>query len=167
MNYGKKGVRDKQKVLHSTSAKWGRKLVLTLFNVVLIALLCSGVFAASIVFGLFRGIIDTAPEIGNINVQPTGFSTFVYDIEGNQTAKLIAENSNRIPVTMDMIPEDLAHAFVAIEDERFYEHNGIDIKGIIRAGVKGITSGHFSEGASTITQQLLKNNVFTDWTKEA
>ena len=163
----KKGVRDKQKVLHSTSAKWGRKLVLTLFNVVLIALLCSGVFAASIVFGLFRGIIDTAPEIGNINVQPTGFSTFVYDIEGNQTAKLIAENSNRIPVTMDMIPEDLAHAFVAIEDERFYEHNGIDIKGIIRAGVKGITSGHFSEGASTITQQLLKNNVFTDWTKEA
>ena len=166
MNYGKKGVHNKQKALHSTSAKWGRKLVLTLFNVVLIALLCSGVFAASIVFGLFRGIIDTAPEIGNINVQPTGFSTFVYDIDGNQTAKLIAENSNRIPVTMDMIPEHLAHAFVAIEDERFYEHNGIDIKGIIRAGVKGITTRHFSEGASTITQQLLKNNVFTDWTKE-
>ena len=57
---------------------------------------------------------------------------------------------------MDMIPEDLAHAFVAIEDERFYEHNGIDIKGIIRAGVKGLTTGHFSEGASTITQQLLR-----------
>ena len=67
---------------------------------------------------------------------------------------------------MDMVPENLAHAFVAIEDERFYEHNGIDIKGIIRAGVIGVTSGHFSEGASTITQQLLKNNVFTDWTKE-
>ena len=167
MNYGKKGVRDKQKVLHSTSAKWGRKLVLTLFNVVLIALLCSGVFAASIVFGLFRGIIDTAPEIGNINVQPTGFSTFVYDIEGNQTAKLIAENSNRIPVTMDMIPEDLAHAFVAIEDERFYEHNGIDIKGIFRAGYIAITTGfQRMEGASTITQQLLKNNVFTNWTNE-
>ena len=89
MNYGKKGVRDKQKALHSKSAKWGRKLVLTLVNVVLIAILSSAVFAASIVFGLFRGIIDTAPEIGNINVQPTGFSTFVYDIEGNQDRKSV------------------------------------------------------------------------------
>ena len=166
MNYGKKGVRDKQKTLHSKSAKWGRKFALTFFNVILIVIIAAGILGISAGFGVFRGIIDTAPEIGNINVQPTGFSTFVYDIDGNQTAKLIAENSNRIPVTMDMIPENLAHAFVAIEDERFYEHNGIDIKGIIRAGVKGLTSGNFSEGASTITQQLLKNNVFTDWTKE-
>lgn len=60
------------------------------------------------------------------------------------------------------------HAFVAIEDERFYEHNGIDVTGIIRAGVKGVASGfHFSEGASTITQQLLKNTVFTSWTSES
>lgn len=166
MNYGKKGVRSKQKALHSKSAKWGRKLALTFFNVILMGIIVAGILGISAGFGVFRGIIDTAPEIGNINVQPTGFSTFVYDIDGNQTAKLIAENSNRIPVTMDMIPEDLAHAFVAIEDERFYEHNGIDIKGIIRAGVRGLTSGNFSEGASTITQQLLKNNVFTDWTKE-
>lgn len=166
MNYGKKGVRNKQKALHSKSAKWGRKLALTFFNVILMGIIVAGILGISAGFGVFRGIIDTAPEIGNINVQPTGFSTFVYDIDGNQTAKLIAENSNRIPVTMDMIPEDLAHAFVAIEDERFYEHNGIDIKGIIRAGVRGLTSGNFSEGASTITQQLLKNNVFTDWTKE-
>ncbi len=166
MNYGKKGVYNKQKALHAKSAKWGKKLALTFFNVMLAGIVAAGVLGASVGFGVFRGIIDTAPEIGNINVQPSGFSTFVYDIDGNQTAKLIAENSNRIPVTMDMIPENLAHAFVAIEDERFYEHNGIDIKGIIRAGIKGITSGHFSEGASTITQQLLKNNVFTDWTKE-
>lgn len=166
MNYGKKGVYNKQKALHAKSAKWGKKLALTFFNVMLAGIVAACVLGASVGFGVFRGIIDTAPEIGNINVQPTGFSTFVYDIDGNQTAKLIAENSNRIPVTMDMIPENLAHAFVAIEDERFYEHNGIDIKGIIRAGLRGITTGHFSEGASTITQQLLKNNVFTDWTKE-
>ncbi len=66
-----------------------------------------------------------------------------------------------------MVPEDLAHAFVAVEDARFYDHNGIDIKGIIRAAAVGIRNKfHFSEGASTITQQLLKNNVFTDWTSE-
>ncbi|NLL76532.1 MAG: glycosyl transferase [Clostridiales bacterium] len=166
MNYGKKGVRSKQKTLHSKSAKWGRKFALTFFNVIIIAVVAVAIIGASAGIGVFRGIIDSAPEIGNINVQPTGFSTFVYDIDGNQTAKLVSENSNRIPVTMDMIPEDLPHAFVAVEDERFYEHNGIDIQGIIRAGVKGITSGNFSEGASTITQQLLKNNVFTDWVTE-
>ena len=167
MNYGKKGVYNKQKALHAKSAKWGKKLALTFFNVMLAGIVAAGVLGASVGFGVFRGIIDTAPEIGNINVQPSGFSTFVYDIDGNQTAKLIAENSNRIPVTMDMIPENLAHAFVAIEDERFYEHNGIDIKGIIRAAYIGVSQKfHFSEGASTNTQQLLKNNVFTDWTKE-
>ncbi len=56
---------------------------------------------------------------------------------------------------------------MAIEDERFYEHNGIDVRGILRAGVKALTTGNFSEGASTITQQLLKNNVFTNWTNES
>ena len=66
-----------------------------------------------------------------------------------------------------MIPENLAHAFVAIEDERFYEHNGIDVRGILRAFVKNLSSGDLSEGASTITQQLLKNNVFTNWTQES
>ena len=88
----------------------------------------------------------------------------------NQTAKLVSTNSNRIPVTIDMVPENLQHAFVAVEDERFYIHNGIDIKGIVRAGIIGIQNvlkgGSFTEGASTITQQLLKNNVFTDWTSE-
>ena len=67
---------------------------------------------------------------------------------------------------MAQVPQNLADAFVAIEDERFYEHNGIDVMGIIRAGVTGLRNGRFSEGASTITQQLLKNNYFTTWTSE-
>ena len=116
--------------------------------------------------GVVKGILASAPDT-DIDVSPSGFSTFVYDAEGNQIAKLDAEGSNRVPVSMDKIPENLAHAFVAIEDARFYEHNGIDIKGIIRAGFIGLTSGHFSEGASTITQQLIKNNVLTSWTSES
>ena len=136
-------------------------------NLMVLGILAIGVIGASAGIGVFKGIIDTAPSIENIDVTPTGFSTFVYDLEGNQIGKLIAQDSNRIPVAKDMIPENLAHAFVAIEDARFYEHNGIDIKGIIRAAYVGISNGfHFTEGASTITQQLLKNNVFTNWTKE-
>jgi len=167
MNYGKRGLRKKQQSLHATSTKWSRKLLISLLYLALLAVLAVGIIGASLGIGIFKGVLDTAPSIENIDVTPTGFSTFVYDLEGNQIGKLIAADSNRIPVGHDMIPEDLAHAFVAIEDERFYEHNGIDIKGIIRAAWVGISNGfHFSEGASTITQQLLKNNVFTGWTGE-
>ena len=88
------------------------------------------------------------------------------DAKGNVTAQLVGTGSNRVYVTLDEIPEELQKAFVAIEDERFYDHNGIDLRGIVRAGIKGVTTGHFSEGASTITQQLLKNNVFDGWTTE-
>lgn len=167
MNYGKQGVKAKQRALNSKSVKWGRKFILLCLKVVIVSIISGGIIGLCAGIGVFRGILATAPDISNLDVAPTGFSTFVYDIEGNQTAKLVATNSNRIPVSMDMIPENLAHAFVAIEDERFYDHNGIDIKGIIRAGVKGVTNGfRFTEGASTITQQLLKNNVFTDWVTE-
>lgn len=167
MNYSKRGIKAKQKSLHATSSKWSKKLLLAILNLALLGMISIGVIGASMGIGIFKGVIDTAPGIDNIDVTPTGFSTFVYDLEGNQIGKLIAADSNRIPVGQDMIPEDLSHAFVAIEDERFYEHNGIDIKGIIRAAYVGISNGfHFSEGASTITQQLLKNNVFTNWTSE-
>ena len=167
MNYTKKGIRAKQKSLHAKTTKLGKKLLLAILNLSLLGIVAVGIIGMSMAFGIFRGVIDTAPSIENVKVTPTGFSTFVYDLEGNQTAKLVSQNSNRIPVSQDMIPEDLAHAFVAIEDERFYEHNGIDIKGIFRAGYIAITTGfQRMEGASTITQQLLKNNVFTNWTNE-
>lgn len=167
LNYSKKGIKKKQRSLHAKSPKLMRKLVLFILNMVLIAAIGAVAIGASLGFGVFKGIIDTSPSIENVDVTPSGFSTFVYDNEGNQIAKLISQDSNRIPVSMDMIPDNLAHAFVAIEDERYYEHNGIDIKGIIRAAYVGISNGfHFSEGASTITQQLLKNNVFVGWTSE-
>jgi penicillin-binding protein 1A len=168
MNYGKRGIVKQARALNSGTNKWGKKLSLFGFYFVLAAIIGLVVIGSSAGIGAFKGIIDTAPDIGNINVTPTGFSTFVYDTEGNQIAKLVSTDSNRIPVTWDMVPENLAHAFVAIEDERFYDHNGIDIQGIIRAGFIGLSSGgDFSQGASTITQQLLKNNVFSGWTNES
>lgn len=166
MNYGKKGVRKRQHSLHATSTKWARKIGFAFVQLCLIAIIGVGIIGLSAGIGMFRGVLATAPDIGMIDVTPTGFSTFVYDIEGHEIQKLVATDSNRVPVTIDMVPEDLQHAFVAIEDSRFYDHNGIDIKGIIRAGFVGLQNRHFSEGASTITQQLLKNNVFTDWTSE-
>ena len=166
MNYGKRGAAKKKKALRSKSKKWSKRFALTFFKASLLLILAVGIIGVCGGLGVVKGILASAPDT-DIDVSPSGFSTFVYDAEGNQIAKLDAEGSNRVPVSMDKIPENLAHAFVAIEDARFYEHNGIDIKGIIRAGFIGLTSGHFSEGASTITQQLIKNNVLTSWTSES
>lgn len=167
MNYGKRGVRAKQKELSSKSSKLGRKIAFTFVKVLLLGIIAVGIIGVSAGIGAFKGIIASAPDIDVNDVAPVGFSTFVYDCEGNQIDKLVATNSNRVQVTMDKIPQNLADAFVAIEDERFYEHNGIDIKGIIRAGFTYVKSGFKrAEGASTITQQLLKNTVFTNWVNE-
>ncbi|QOV19615.1 transglycosylase domain-containing protein [Blautia liquoris] len=80
---------------------------------------------------------------------------------------LNSSDGNRISVSIDEIPESMQHAIVAIEDSRFYEHNGIDPQGIARAVFVAVKNrGKNMEGASTITQQLLKNNVFTNWVHE-
>ena len=163
---------DQESVLRreeELNAKGPRRLAgiwLMLRWMILIAIVGTIAFLCFAVYGGFQAVLDCAPDISNIDVTPTGFSTFVYDSDGNQTARLVSTDSNRIPVTLDMVPTDLQHAFVAIEDARFYEHRGIDIEGILRAGVTGLTSGSFSQGASTITQQLIKNNVFEGWTNE-
>ena len=167
MNYGKKRTRKRERELASKSTMIRKKFQVVFCKALLICFFAVVVIGGCSAFGIISGIIASAPSIEDINATPTGYLTTVLDAEGNQTATLVASGSNRKYVTLDEIPKDLQHAFVAIEDERFYEHNGIDIQGILRAGIKGIASGfHFKEGASTITQQLLKNTVFTDWVSE-
>ena len=167
MNYGKKSTAKKRTALISRSSMMGKRARVSFIRVLFVSLIALCIAVACLGVGSFRGVIDNAPDVNDIDIMPLGYATFLYDEAGNQIRKLAAPNSNRLPVTLDQIPVDLQHAVVAIEDERFYEHNGIDVKGILRAGMKAITTGDFSEGASTITQQLLKNNVFTNWTSES
>ena len=164
MNYGRKSTTAKEKELLSKSTMIRKKFTVIFAKMLLVCFVALIVVGGCAGYGIYKGIIDSAPE--NIDATPTGYLSTVLDIDGNETATLVASGSNRVYVTIDEIPLDLQHAFVAIEDERFYEHNGIDLTGIVRAGITGLASGHFSQGASTITQQLLKNNVFTDWTSE-
>ncbi len=166
MNYGKTSTRKREKELTSKSTMICKKFSIIFLKTLFVCFLAVIVTGGCAGFGIIKGIIDSSPEINLDDATPTGFLSTVLDKDGNQTAKLVATGSNRVYATFEEIPVHLQHAFVAIEDERFYEHNGIDLKGILRAGIIGITSGHFSEGASTITQQLLKNNVFTNWTNE-
>lgn len=89
------------------------------------------IIGGSLGFGVYKGILDSAPSIDDIDATPTGYLTTVLDNQGNEIATLVASGSNRKNVTIDEIPINLQHAFVALEDSRFYEHNGIDLTGII------------------------------------
>ena len=167
MNYGKKSTSQKRRALTSRSSMIGKRAHVSAMRVLFISLITFCVILLFGGIGAFRGVIDNAPDVDEIDIMPLGYASFLYDGDGNQIRKLAAPDANRLPVSIEEIPLDLQHAVIAVEDERFYEHNGIDVRGILRAFVKGVSEGGFSEGASTITQQLLKNNVFTDWTSES
>ena len=132
-------------------------------------LIAAGALAAVLVLLLLITVwylIATAPDLSSIDVSPSGSATYICDQNGNYVRKLTLASSNRDIVSLSEIPEALQHAVIAIEDERFFEHSGIDIRGIARAFLSGIAHGSFTEGASTITQQLIKNSIFTEWTQE-
>ena len=168
MNYGKKKAAKRQKKITSKSTMQGKRIVVRLFKALLICIILAAVVGVA-GGGLFiKKIIDDTPHVSASDVKPKGFTTFVYADDGStEIERFVSSGSNRVYKSIDEIPKDLQHAFVAIEDERFYKHNGIDLQGIARAAVVGIArGGNFTEGASTLTQQLIKNNVFPNFTKE-
>lgn len=167
MNYGKTSLKRRARQIDHKPVKVRRKIGVIFGKILLICILILGVVGVSTVVGAVKGILASAPDISEVDVIPTGFSTTVLASDGSEIATLVAEGSNRRSVTLDEIPKDLQHAVVAIEDERFYEHNGIDLKGIARALVADLKSMDFTQGASTITQQLVKNNVLSEqWESE-
>lgn len=166
MNYGKRGVSKIQKSLTSKTIKFKKLFFVTALKVMLTATLSIMIVGACFGIGAFKGILSTVPDIDPASVLPQGFATVVYDAKGNELTKLVAANSNRSYEKMDRIPKHLADAFVAVEDERFYDHNGIDIRGILRAAFEAVQNFELTQGASTITQQIIKNNVFDDWVNE-
>ena len=161
MNYGRKKAAKKRRDITSKSKMKKKRLGVRIFKGVLLTLLLLMV-AGCVGGGIFlKKVIDSAPDVTPEDVKPTGYTSVVYASDNKtETQRLTSAGSNRVYKTIDEIPKDLQHAFVAIEDERFYEHNGIDPKGIVRAGMIGLTTGDFSQGASTLTQQLIKNNIF-------
>ncbi len=167
MNLGKKGVEKRLHELDSNSVMIGNRAGISLLRVGLFLIALVIVIVTLLGIGAYRGIIDSAPDIEDVNIMPLGQATMIYDADGDLMQQLNSSDGNRVSVSINEIPEEMQHAIVAIEDSRFYTHNGIDPQGMLRAVVVAISSGlSRTEGASTITQQLLKNNVFTDWTSE-
>ncbi len=107
--------------------------------------------------GFLTATLNTKQDLED--VRPAA-SSQIYDINGNELANVHAEQ-NRVPVKISQVPEHLKDAFIAVEDVRFYEHSGVDPKGIMRAVFANITNKGVAEGGSTITQQLAKNAYLT------
>lgn len=165
MNFGKNNVIKKHKDLVSTPKRLKTKVIVTLFKVALFAVVLLIGATGFLGLGVVKGILDGAPNIENINIAPVGEATKIYDCDGNLMDTLITDGSNRIPVSLNKIPVHLRYAFIDIEDERFETHNGIDFKAIVRAAYQTLLQGD-AQGGSTITQQLLKNNVFESGGRE-
>ena len=121
--------------------------------------LCVALALLGAVVGIAKAFVDTAPTLDLAALDAQDKTSFIYDSQGN----LITDykgTEDRIMVSIDEIPEMLQNAFIAVEDARFYEHNGVDVKRIVGALVANFTSGS-TQGGSTITQQLIKQTVLS------
>jgi penicillin-binding protein 1A len=110
---------------------------------------------AGSIYGLYKYIEPQLPDVNTLKDVRLQTPMQVYSAEGD----LIAQygEMRRIPLSLQQVPPEMVKAFIATEDSRFYEHHGVDPIGIFRAASVALVSGHASQGASTITQQLARN----------
>ncbi|WP_258359975.1 transglycosylase domain-containing protein [Moorella sulfitireducens] len=137
----------------ASSKKRRRKL--NVFRALLLALLVLVMVLVGAGAGFTIGVIRTMPDWQPDKLQ-MAMTTFIYDKDGQLVEELHGEQ-NRIIVPLEQIPGDLQNAVIAIEDARFHQHYGVDLKAILRALWINLRSGSIREGGSTITQQLAKN----------
>ena len=168
MNYGKSNLSRRKKRISSKKKRKKKRVGVRFFKALIICFLLLIVIGAAGIGIYVKKVIDNTPEVTAKDIMPQGYTTNIVDSNGTLLEQLKDSDSNRVYKKYDEISPYMGKAFVAIEDERFFKHNGIDIQGIIRAGVNGVAHGfHFTEGASTLTQQLIKNNVFPNFINES
>lgn len=129
-------------------------VIMTTVKMLFFVILLIGISASGLVVGVAKGWVDTAPDLDLDQIGAQAQTSFIYDSNGN----LIMEfkgSENRIYVEIEDIPQTLINAVIAIEDARFYEHHGVDLKRIVGALVNNVMGGN-TQGASTITCQLVK-----------
>ncbi len=127
------------------------KPIFLVFGVLVTLVILGGLGAVAWVVG----IANSAPDLNQLKPQDPGATSVVYAADGTRLG-FITSDVLRRPVKSEEIPDNVKNATVAIEDERFYEHTGVDFEGVIRAGVKNITSGKTVQGGSTLTMQLVR-----------
>src|SRR5262245_60565384 len=119
---------------------------------IVVAVAIAGIAIASWVLD----VAADAPSLASCKKVGGGGNTVVYAGDGSKLG-VVRSDEAREPVAISRVPRQLRRATVAIEDQRFYEHGGIDFEGIARAALKDVEAGKAVEGGSTITQQLVRN----------
>jgi penicillin-binding protein 1A len=105
--------------------------------------------------GYVLAVAASAPDLSELKADDKGQLSVVYAADGSKLGFIQSDTLRRVRPWSD-IPVAMRHATVAIEDERFYEHGGVDLNAIVRAGIKNLESGETVQGGSTITQQLVR-----------
>ena len=143
-------------------AKKITSMVLKLILIVLLILMSIGVFMAGLSGGAILEIMKTAPKIdSNIIKYEMSQNSTIVDEDGKEVDSIATKEYREI-VDYDKIPENLKHAFVAVEDERFYKHPGLDPQSIIGSAIENFRAGGIVRGGSTITQQLARNTYLNN-----
>ena len=158
MNYSFSNNEKRRKAHLSHRTKLMKKTSIIIFRIIISMILISGFWLGGVGLGAYFAIINNAPNIPPIRAFGGDLTTFVFDRDGNEIDR-ISGVENRELATLDMMPQHLINAFIAMEDERFFSHNGVDFRGFARGIWAGVASGGNFQGGSTITQQFIKNHL--------
>jgi penicillin-binding protein 1A len=127
--------------------------LMVVFSVITAAILAAGSWVAS--------VASEAPNPDNLRPVKKGQNSIIFAGDGTRLGYIQSDQARK-PVSIKRIPTDLQYATVAIEDQRFFDHNGVDAEGVVRAVFNNIDAGKVVEGGSTITMQLMRNLYITD-----
>ena len=125
------------------------------FGLALVVVALTATVAVLSVTGYVLAVAATAPALSELKPIDKGATSVIFASDGSRLG-YVRSDEIRDPVPWAQLPESMREAVVAIEDERFYKHKGIDYGAIVRAGVRNIESGKNVQGGSTITQQLVR-----------
>ncbi|MGM0365890.1 MAG: transglycosylase domain-containing protein, partial [Actinomycetota bacterium] len=129
-------------------------VTLFLLSVILFITAFSGISVA--VTTIIGNFMAGLPDISEYNPAETGITSRIYAADGTLIGTFHGDE-NREPVPLDRIPQNLRNAMISIEDERFYQHSGVDPEAIMRAFLINLQTGDVVQGASTISQQVIRN----------
>lgn len=134
-------------------------VALTSFKLILIVIFMFGAAGFGTVIGIAKAYMETTPTLNTEKIEEQAETSYLYDCNGN-VMTAYSGTENRDWANLDEIPVTLQHAVVAIEDVRFYYHNGVDFKRLFGAFISNLMNNNV-QGGSTITQQLIKNRMLT------
>ena len=156
MDYSQKTNKRRRRRQTPHAKRLRNTIGILMFRLVFAVVLIGCFAAAGIGIGVYLGILRDSPEIHMSAMRPGVYNTFIIEARTGEELAMLSGEENREWVPFSQMPDHLINAFIAIEDERFFEHNGIDMRSMARALQVNLTSDRV-EGASTITQQLIKN----------